>query len=162
MSRNNLVAPCVKNVPHMSRSLSVAIVPVSAEDIARRSYEQRYLIEDRIVYSLIEIINQGIQDQVLHGMLDYEFCIPSFIYGFPKFDVQYVGRKLRGLYAGRGFRVQGAGRWAKLEWTQQHREQPPPLRTTTTTTTTTTTRSSSGRAAAPTRKRAPLLPPSSS
>lgn len=101
----------------MSRStLGVAIVPVSAEDIGRRSYEQRYLVEDRIVCSLVEVINQGVHDQVSHGLLDYEICVPTFIYGFPKFNVDYVAQKLRELYVDRGFVVKGGGRWVTLEW----------------------------------------------
>lgn len=103
----------------MSRSsLGVAIVPVSAADIERRSYEQRYLIEDKIVYSLVEVINQGIHEQVSHGLLEYEMCVPAFIYGFPRFNVDYVARKLRELYVDRGFVVKGGGQWLRLAWAQ--------------------------------------------
>jgi len=115
----------------MTGPLSVAIVPVSAEDIQRRSYEQKYMIENRIVHSLVTVINQGIHDQVQHGGLDYEICVPSFIYGFPKFDVTYVGQTLRELYAEKGFKVLGDGRWARLEWNHgaQGRGQTTPTRT---------------------------------
>ena len=112
----------------MSRSsLGVAIVPVSAEDIGRRSYEQRYLIEDKIVYSLVEVINQGIHEQVSHGLLEYEMCVPAFIYGFPRFNVDYVARKLRELYADRGFVVKGGGRWVRLVWAQAQDPRTPAL-----------------------------------
>lgn len=93
-----------------------AIVPVSAEEISRRSYEQRYLIEEKIVMSLVEIINQGVRDQVAHGLLDYEFSVPSFIYGFPKFDNKYVGDKLRELYASKGFKLSHDGSKTTLRW----------------------------------------------
>lgn len=100
----------------MSQHLSTAIVPVSAEEISRRSYEQQYLIEERILLSLVEVVNQGIREQVSHGLLEYEFCVPSFIYGFPKFDVAYVGEQLRSMYADRGFQVSGTGRWVHITW----------------------------------------------
>lgn len=96
-----------------------SIVPVSAEEISRRSYEQRYLIEDKIVISLIEIINQGVREQVAHGLLEYEFSVPSFIYGFPKFDSDYVCTKLRELYASKGFTLLHEGSKTTLIWKQR-------------------------------------------
>jgi hypothetical protein len=108
-----------------------AVVPVSADEIATRSYEQRYLIEEKIIMSLVETINQGIRDQVSHGLLEYEFSVPSFIYGFPKFDVDYVGAKLRQLYATKGFQVLHAlgGQKATLKWTcLKSTPSPPPPR----------------------------------
>lgn len=94
-------------------------VPVHADDIARRSYEQQFLIEDKVIASLVEIINQGIRDQVSHGMLEYEFHVPSFIYGFPRFGVEYVALRLREMYAARGFHVTGEGSRGVVAWTQQ-------------------------------------------
>lgn len=90
--------------------------PVSADDIARRSYEQRYLIEDRVIGSLVEVINEGIRDQVKHGMLEYEFNVPSFIMGFPRFNVPYVADRLRTMYRERGFVVKGEGAQGVLYW----------------------------------------------
>lgn len=111
----------------MSSSLTPATgVPVSADEIARRSYEQRYLIEDRIVLSLVEIMNQGIRDQVAHAFLHYDYDVPAFIYGFPKFHVDYVAAKLRMLYTSKGFHVTGEGRTIRVTWeTVTH---PPPPR----------------------------------
>jgi hypothetical protein len=91
-------------------------LPVSADEIVRRAYEQRYLIEERVVASLVEIVNQGIRDQVAHGLMDYDFCVPSFIYGFPRFDVGYVGSRLRELYKARGFASSGTGVRIRLSW----------------------------------------------
>ena len=106
-------------------------VPVSADEISRRSYEQKYLIEEKIIMSLVEIINQGIRDQVSHGLLQYEFGVPSFIYGFPKFDVQYVASQLRKLYAMKGFEVTGQGQTATLTWKHGNTmTSPKPLATT--------------------------------
>ena len=104
-------------------ALSFPITPVSADEIARRAYEQRYLIEERVASSLVEIVNQGIRDQVAHGLMEYEFVVPSFIYGFPRFDVQYVARRLREMYQSRGFHVSGTGARARLSWKAP---QPPP------------------------------------
>lgn len=101
--------------------------PVNADDIARRSYEQRFLIEDRVIASLVDIINHGIRDQVAHGLLTYEFCVPSFVYGFPRFDVDYVANRLRDMYANKGFEVTGEGCRAILTWSQKPRA--PPSRT---------------------------------
>lgn len=97
-------------------SSTTAIVPVCADEIAKKSYEQRFLIEDRVVMNFIEVVNQGIRDQVHHGLLAYEFHVPSFIYGFPKFNVDYVGERLRGLYEKRGFCVSGEGKRVRVEW----------------------------------------------
>jgi len=108
--------------PHSS-----AIVPVSAEEISRRSYEQRYLIEEKIITSLVEMINQGVRDHVSHGLLQYEYVVPSFIYGYPKFDVPYVTLKLRDLYFSKGFEVRGAGQQTTLTWEHQIAAVPPPL-----------------------------------
>lgn len=152
MMQNYLSSHRVINALSMSRStLGVAIVPVSAEDIGRRSYEQQYLVEDRIVCSLVEVINQGIHDQVSHGLLNYEICVPTFIYGFPKFNVDYVARKLRELYADRGFVVKGGGRWVRLEWMQ---DQDPRAQQG-------TLAMASGGGMARSRKRFPSLPPAS-
>lgn len=91
-------------------------MPVSAEEIIRRSYEQKYLIEERIVLSLVEVINQGIRDQVSHGLLEYDFRVPYIIYGFPKFHVDYVAVKLRAMYQDKGFRVNGEGPVVNVTW----------------------------------------------
>ena len=93
-----------------------APIPVSAEEISTRSYEQKYLIEDKITTSLIDLVNQGIRDQVSHGLFQYECHVPSFIYGFPKFDVKYVGLRLRQMYDGQGFQVSGQGSHIKIVW----------------------------------------------
>lgn len=90
--------------------------PVSAQEIARRSYEQRHLIEDMVISNLVETMNQGIKDQVLHGMLTYEFYVPCFILGFPKFDVDYVASTLKKMYHEKGFGVRGEGATIVLEW----------------------------------------------
>lgn len=97
-------------------SSSTAIVPVSADEIARRSYQQRFMIEDRVVLNFIEVINQGIRDQVNHGLCAYAFKVPSFIYGFPRFDETYVGDRLRKLYGDKGFAVHGRGPHVRIEW----------------------------------------------
>lgn len=94
----------------------MAIVPVSADEIALRAYEQRFLIEDRVVLNFIDVVNQGVRDQANHGLLDYVFTVPSFIYGFPKFDVGYVASRLRALYAKKGFRATGSGPCVRIEW----------------------------------------------
>lgn len=99
---------------------TMAATPVSVEEISRRSYEQKYLIEDKITTSLVEVINQGIREQVSHGLLVYDFCVPSFIYGFPKFDVKYVAQKLRRLYSAKGFDVTGSGLQVKIQWTPKN------------------------------------------
>lgn len=111
----------------LSFSQSSAVVPVSAEEISRRSYEQKYLIEEKIITSLVEMVNQGIRDQVSHGLLQYEYVVPSFIYGYPKFDVPYVIFKLRELYSSKGFEVQGTGQHTTLAWKHQKTVAPPPL-----------------------------------
>lgn len=100
----------------MSLHTSSAIVPVSASDISRRSYEQKYLIEEKIVLSLVDTINQGIRDQVSHGLLQFEFVVPSIFYGFPRFDVEYVCTRLRDLYKAKGFHVTGTGLKSILTW----------------------------------------------
>ena len=112
----------------MSLPLSSAIVPVSADEISRRSYEQKYLIEEKIVLSLVEMINQGIRDQVSHGLLQYDFGVPSLLYGFPMFDVQYVATKLRTLYASKGFHVTAAGQQTTLTWKHRRQADAPPDR----------------------------------
>ncbi len=98
----------------------MAVGPVSVEEISRRSYEQKFLIEDKISTSLVDVINHGIREQVSHGLLVYDFSVPSFIYGFPKFDVKYVAQKLRHLYAAKGFTVTGTGLQVKIEWTPKN------------------------------------------
>lgn len=90
--------------------------PVSADEIARRSYEHRFLIEDRVIASLVEVINEGIRDQVSHGMLQYEFNVPCFIMGFPRFDIDYVADRLRCMYRDKGFVVTGHGPSAVIQW----------------------------------------------
>jgi hypothetical protein len=100
----------------MSSHASSAIVPVSASDISRRSYEQKYLIEEKIVLSLIDTINQGIRDQVSHGLLQYEFFVPSLFYGFPRFDSEFVCTRLRDLYRAKGFHVTGVGPKSIISW----------------------------------------------
>lgn len=77
--------------------------------------------------SLVEMVNQGIRDQVSHGLLQYEYVVPSFIYGYPKFDVPYVTFKLRELYSSKGFGVRGAGQQTTLTWKHQKTVAPPPL-----------------------------------
>lgn len=100
----------------MSLHTSSAIVPVSASDISRRSYEQKYLIEEKIVLSLVDTINQGIRDQVSHGLLTFEFVVPSIVYGFPRYDVEYVCKRLRELYQAKGFHVTATGLKSILTW----------------------------------------------
>lgn len=100
----------------MSSHASSAIVPVSASDISRRSYEQKYLIEEKIVLSLIDTINQGIRDQVSHGLLQYEFVVPSLFYGFPRFDFEFVCTRVRDLYRAKGFHVTGVGPKSIISW----------------------------------------------
>lgn len=102
--------------PKTNTMSSTTPTPVSADDIARRSYEQRYLIEDRVTASLVEVINEGIREQVSHGLLEYEFSVPHFIMGFPRFDVAYVGDRLRCMYREKGFVVTGKGASALLHW----------------------------------------------
>jgi hypothetical protein len=77
--------------------------------------------------SLVEMINQGVRDQVSHGLLQYEYVVPSFIYGYPKFDVPYVTFKLRELYSSKGFEVRESGQLTTLTWKHQKTVAPPPL-----------------------------------
>lgn len=106
-------------------------LPVSADDIARRSYEQRFLIEDRVIASLVEVINDGIREQVPHGLLEYDFSVPHFIMGFPRFDVEYVADRIRCMYREKGFVVTGQGARALLHWPKNPTKpvKKPPLQT---------------------------------
>lgn len=90
--------------------------PVSAADIARTSYEQQFLIEDRVLSSLVDVVNEGIRDQVSHGMLAYEVNVPCFIMGFPRFNVDYVADRIRCMYRDKGFVVTGEGAHALISW----------------------------------------------
>ena len=110
----------------MALRASSGIVPVSASDISRRSYEQKYLIEEKIVSSLIDTINQGIRDQVSHGLLQYEFVVPSLFYGFPRFDDTYVCSRLREMYRAKGFHVTGDGPKSVITWKDGRTDTPPP------------------------------------
>ena len=103
------------------------IVPVSASDISRTSYEHKYLIEEKIVSSLVETINQGIRDQVSHGLLQYEFTVPSLLYGFPRFDDTYVSTRLRDMYGDKGFQVTGIGKRTLLTWKDGRLDEKPTL-----------------------------------
>ena len=109
--------------------MSSTPTPVSADEIARRSYEQRYLIEDRVIASLVEVINDGIREQVSHGLLEHDFSVPHFIMGFPRFDVEYVADRLRCMYREKGFVVTGQGASAILHWPKKPEKpvkKPPP------------------------------------
>ena len=92
------------------------LVPVNAHEIALRSYQRRFHIEDKVAASLVEVINQGIKDKVTHGLLEYEFHVPSFIYGFPCFNVVYVHEKLRQAYRKAGFKVLPTKHGTLLRW----------------------------------------------
>ena len=90
--------------------------PVNAKEIARRSFEHAYRIEDVLAMSLVEAANAGIQEQVAHGHLAYAFSIPPFLYGYPCFDAAYVARKVRRAYRDQGFGVEGEGLDVRLQW----------------------------------------------
>lgn len=90
--------------------------PVSAKDIARRSFEQAYHIEDVLVKSLIEAANTGIHEQVMHGHLHYAFSVPPFIYGYPCYDAHYIVDRMRQAYAQQGFDVTGEHLSIRLAW----------------------------------------------
>ena len=107
--------------------------PVNAKEIARRSFEQAYHIEDVLAMSLVDAVNAGIQEQVSHGHLVYAFSIPPFIYGYPCYDAQYIARKVRDAYMQQGFHVHGERLDVRLSWDRddphacQTRPPPPPL-----------------------------------
>lgn len=90
--------------------------PVSAREIAQRSSEHAFYIENLLCKNLIEVTNTGIREQVAHGKLHYECHVPTFVYGFPVFDTAYVARRLRDIYQTEGFRVAGDGTRLRIEW----------------------------------------------
>lgn len=80
-------------------------VPLNATEAAQRSYEQKYHVEDRLALSLANLINQGILERISQGALHYRFTVPSFVQGFPRYDVMYIANRLEGVYQQSGYMV---------------------------------------------------------
>lgn len=63
---------------------------------------------------------------VSHGLLRYEFVVPSLFYGFPRFDDTYVCSRLREMYRAKGFHVTGDGPKTVITWKDGRTDAPPP------------------------------------
>lgn len=92
----------------------------------QRSYEQKFFIEEKMVKEMILCINNEIMKHASQGKTSYEFHVPVFRLGYPRYDVHYITNKLRNTYRSKGFQVhEKDALWTSLSWEA--------LRTTTTT-----------------------------
>lgn len=90
--------------------------PVLAQDIAQSSFEQAYHIEDVLLRRLIRMANEGIREKVCHGKLQYCCRVPPFVFGYPRYDANYIATRLRESFMETGFQVDGDGLDVHLRW----------------------------------------------
>lgn len=93
--------------------------PISLNQVHGTTCEQRYFIENIIVDYLINIINNGMKENVLYGHFNYNFDIPTFIFGYPMFDSKKVAKKIEKMFIQEGYTVNRNDLNINISWKQQ-------------------------------------------